>query len=228
MNSSVLSLGQLGTDLYAGGAFTTASGVAATYIAKLSTALPIEIIAFTGEVQENKVAIKWSTASEINNDYFIVEREKGHGNGDWEAIGKVNGTGNSNTVMNYEYLDKNPLTGINYYRLKQTDYDGNFTYSNTITVAIEQFNNLAINISPNPFSTSTTIVVSDKGQGTSEKLNFVMYDLLGREVKHLSFTNSLIHSFTLDRGNLEEGMYFYKINDEKEMIGTGKIIIDNN
>ena len=240
MNDRVRTMNMYGTDLYAGGRFTTASGVAASQIAKLSVALPVELIYFAGKVQENKVAIKWSTASETNNDYFMVEREKGLGNGDWEAIGKVKGEGNSTSIINYSIADEHPYNGINYYRLKQTDFDGKFTYSNTISITTNNEQQI-ITISPNPFSTTATIIINSelKIQNTELKI----YDLLGKEVRVLTLNPSPKgEGLQIARGNLQAGMYFYKVTRDEgqacvpkstsacrhgtgEIIGMGKIVI---
>lgn len=89
------------------------------------TPLPIELISFEGVRDGDKVRLNWSTATETNNDYFLVERSEDgiHFN----SIGKVNGAGNSLSMKNYYLYDSNPFESINYYRLKQTDFNTNST-----------------------------------------------------------------------------------------------------
>jgi hypothetical protein len=94
--------------------------------------LPVELISFTGEKYLSSVLLKWETASETNNDYFIVERATDQD--PFSAIGNVNGNGNSTQLINYSFTDYHPTTGNNYYRLKQTDYNGAFKYSNILSV----------------------------------------------------------------------------------------------
>lgn len=93
----------------------------------LSASLPIELLNFKATLKSEKVVLDWSTATELNNDYFTVERatdvEK------FEEVGMVKGKGNSSSITNYNLIDTNPLPGVSYYRLKQTDFDGTFTYS---------------------------------------------------------------------------------------------------
>lgn len=90
----------------------------------ISPILPIELISFELLLNQNFVEIKWITASEINNDYFTIKRSK---NGFiWETIGTVNGSGTTNEVNQYSLIDYNPYNGVNYYKLKQTDFDGQF------------------------------------------------------------------------------------------------------
>ena len=91
------------------------------------TALPIELEQFYAKSTDTQVQLNWSTASEKDNRGFEIERSAGIS--DWEVIGMVDGNGNTTEQSQYNFSDKNPLPGINYYRLKQLDEDGNFTYS---------------------------------------------------------------------------------------------------
>lgn len=99
--------------------------------------LPISLLAFDAQpTSEATVLLTWSTASEINNDYFSLERSKD--TGQWEAIAEIKGAGNSNNTLHYSHVDKNPLMGLSYYRLKQTDYDGTYSYSEVKSVMVDQ------------------------------------------------------------------------------------------
>lgn len=90
--------------------------------------LPIELVDFSAAVVRNETAVllEWQTASEINNHYFTLERSLDGFN--WTEIHEEFGAGNSNSLLRYEYLDEEPVSGISYYRLKQTDFDGQFEY----------------------------------------------------------------------------------------------------
>jgi hypothetical protein len=100
--------------------------------------LPIELISFDGEVLGGDihpvVMIDWVVASQVNNDYYEVQRSVDVEN--WKTISTVTGAGNSNTQMSYSILDDNPLHGVSYYRLKQTDYDGQTESFNPISIII--------------------------------------------------------------------------------------------
>ncbi|RLD65290.1 MAG: hypothetical protein DRI84_07090 [Bacteroidetes bacterium] len=97
--------------------------------------LPIELIGFEVEVKNDKVHLIWQTASEENNDYFTIERSLDAEH--FEEIGRVIGAGNSNTMQSYNYTDSDVLLSQQlYYRLKQTDYDGQYTYSKTKVVSL--------------------------------------------------------------------------------------------
>jgi hypothetical protein len=96
------------------------------------TPLPIELLRFNARLIDTHVAIDWATASELNNDYFVVERA-----GEdlvWEQLMTVNGAGNSNELIRYQEKDRSPLRGISYYRLKQVDFDGEFSYSDPVSI----------------------------------------------------------------------------------------------
>ncbi|PKR80526.1 hypothetical protein CW751_09125 [Brumimicrobium salinarum] len=91
--------------------------------------LPIELISFSADESafKNQVDLNWSTASEKNNDFFTLEKST---NGkDWELLKTLNGAGNSTHTLKYRWTDQSPYSGISYYRLKQTDFDGKFSYS---------------------------------------------------------------------------------------------------
>ena len=93
--------------------------------------LPIELLSFNAISLKNKIELKWTTATEINNDYFTLEKSTDAVN--FTTIATVKGAGNSNKVLNYQHFDENPVIGINYYRLKQTDFDGAFKYTQIIS-----------------------------------------------------------------------------------------------
>ena len=112
------------------------------------SALPIELLTFEVNVLENEVHVAWATATEIDNDYFSLERSA---NGiQFNEIATVNGAGNSSTTLHYNYRDENPLKGVSYYRLKQIDYDGKFEYSPTIAVLFAPNESSNVSLYPNP------------------------------------------------------------------------------
>ena len=97
--------------------------------------LPIELLSFTGNKVDKAVKLQWATATERQNDFFEVERaEDGIS---FSAIGMVKGAGDSQSTLDYELMDAAPKPGTNYYRLKQVDFDGQFTYSPVVTVQFD-------------------------------------------------------------------------------------------
>jgi Secretion system C-terminal sorting domain len=101
----------------------------------LASPLPIELISFNAKVIENEVELDWSTATEMNNDFFTIERSQS--GEEWENIIEVKGAGNSTQTLHYNTKDTQPLFGVSYYRLKQTDYDGKYSYSSIKRVELE-------------------------------------------------------------------------------------------
>lgn len=116
-----------------------------------SNPLPVELISFTAKKVENTVVLEWETKSEINNDYFTVERSDNCLN--FESLMTVNGAGNSITTLNYSAIDYNPLREVSYYRLKQTDFDGNEKNSQIIAINNSPEENGQVTVYPNPAST---------------------------------------------------------------------------
>jgi len=114
-------------------------------------ALPVELTEFTAKA--NKVAVDLM-ASEIDNDFFVIERSSDARR--FEAIGKVEGSGSTASISNYSFIDKNPLKGNNYYRLKQTDFDGAYEYSDIRNV---NFDGEELQIYPNPSFAGNEITI---------------------------------------------------------------------
>ncbi|HYG50013.1 MAG TPA: LamG-like jellyroll fold domain-containing protein [Flavobacteriales bacterium] len=139
--------------------------------------LPIELVSFNAWVNGDKVDIAWSTASEINNNYFTIERSKG--GTVWEEIAKIEGAGNSNQRIDYFDVDYSPFKGTSYYRLKQTDFDGKFSYSQ---IAVVKNGNLSFEGDIIPFPNPTdgnSFNLEFTGFG-DEEVFIVMRDIQGK------------------------------------------------
>ncbi len=98
-----------------------------------SNPLPVEMLYFRAEKQNERVRLDWATAAETRNDHFLVQRKQAHG--EWKNIGKVEGYGNATTRHEYQFYDGNPCQ-VNYYRLKQVDFDGTFDFSSVKAVKV--------------------------------------------------------------------------------------------
>ncbi|MEO6902566.1 MAG: LamG-like jellyroll fold domain-containing protein [Bacteroidia bacterium] len=112
------------------------------------TPLPIELIDFKVDCGDEVPLINWTTASEYNNDFFTLERSSSDMN--WKPIKIIKGAGNSNQALSYTFIDSTKIITNNYYRLKQTDYDGVFKYSNIIYSPCNKNLPTEIIVSPNP------------------------------------------------------------------------------
>jgi hypothetical protein len=174
----------------------------------LST-LPIELLSFTGECYNQSIILKWSTGTEINNDYFTIERSIDAVN--FDVIGTVNGNGNSNTMLNYTWIDNNPINGTAYYRLKQADFNGEFEYHGIKTVACEP--TTEINIYPNPFVNSFTISLSEN---TSYATTIEVLDYLGRKVYSQIAENATTEIILEDK--VSAGTYYVKVFNEASQL----------
>lgn len=172
--------------------------------------IPVELTSFTADVSGNSVKLNWSTATELNNAGFDVERKLN--NGEWKKIGFVKGNGTTTQIQNYSFFDKDLVSGKYYYRLKQIDFDGTFEYSKTIEVDVNTLNSfeLAQNY-PNPFNPNTSISFSIPQAG---KVKLSVYNLLGQEVRTLIKNENLEagpHSVDFNAEGLFSGVYIYRL-----------------
>lgn len=142
-----------------------------------SSPLPIKLLSFDAKPNDNRVDLNWTTATEINNDFFTIEKSSDATT--FENVGTVKGAGNSNAVLNYSIVDNNPYEGTSYYRLKQTDFDGKYTYSNTVAIEFDTSDNFIFNVFPNPGG-GENINLSFKGNKNNDVL-VVVYDMTGKE-----------------------------------------------
>jgi hypothetical protein len=139
--------------------------------------LPIELGEFDAEARPDHVALSWWTASELNNDHFNVERSTNAM--DFDPIGAVPGAGTSTSTMHYEFIDHQPLIGISYYRLRQVDFDGQFTYSVTRSVHYRGHDD-GVQAFPNPATDHITFRIKANEKGRCE---LRLLDTKGRSVR---------------------------------------------
>jgi hypothetical protein len=160
--------------------FNSSTPRAETAVGVLGSVLPIELGYFRGRlITEGSVLLEWATYAEINNEFFTIERSLD--GKDYNIIKELDGAGNSTETITYEYYDDKPLNGISYYRLKQTDYDGKFEYSDPITIKNEQ--ELAAlkleSIYPNPFTDKFNLKYYT---GAENPVQISLVDMNGTEV----------------------------------------------
>ena len=142
--------------------------------------LPIELIDFNAIMNEDRVEITWTTASEINNDYFIVERSEDAL--DWIEVIKISGAGHSVSIIDYFEIDKEPLSGLSYYRLTQVDFDGEQETFNIIPVENAIKGEGIMNIYPNPVNKGECISLSFESLHLYfDEILVVLRDIKGNE-----------------------------------------------
>src|SRR6185312_12193895 len=138
--------------------------------------LPIELLSFDAVADGDKVDVKWETVTETNNAYFTVEKSKDGIN--FSKVIEVQGAGNSTSYKNYAETDYEPYSGLSYYRLKQTDFNGQFKYFNMVPVNFAVRKN--ITVYPNPISNTANLNVKLSGFKDQEVV-VVLRDVQGRE-----------------------------------------------
>ena len=172
----------------------------------LYVALPVELIAFTAVPKEKTVQLSWSTATERNNSHFDIQRSADSRT--WVNIGSVAGKGNSTETQVYQFTDDKPLSGLNFYRLLQVDFDGGQEVSNILQVKMERAS-LAFSVFPNP-------VLSDVVQIEFPEMDAAahvrLFDLQGRLLREWSFEVEGSSLFPLDLSGIPTGNLLVQVN----------------
>jgi photosystem II stability/assembly factor-like uncharacterized protein len=185
--------------------------------------VPVEMTSFTTSVSGNNVALKWVTATELNNQGFEIERCSS--TSEWQKIGFVEGSGTTSEPQSYSFIDRDLETGNYMYRLRQIDYDGTFEYSEAIEVEITIPFQFALGQNyPNPFNPSTVIEFSLPEDVNNVQLS--IYNALGEKVAEL--VNSALtagrYSYQWNAQNVATGMYIYKLQTDK-FVSVKKMIL---
>ncbi len=187
------------------------------YLAPPITNLPVELKLFSVSSFQNKVKLNWITASEINNDYFTIQRASNEIPAFWEDLLKVKGNGNSTNDITYVAQDVHPFYGVSYYRLKQTDYDGN---SKTFESQAIDINFGEINIFPNPVNDFLEIRVD---QNCKFYLN--LYSLEGKRMDVEAV--KMNQCYMIDLSSIPNGIYILNIDADDRCVKQSKIIVQH-
>ncbi|HKR07227.1 MAG TPA: hypothetical protein VJY62_21505 [Bacteroidia bacterium] len=175
-------------------------------LSQTANPLPLELLAFDAELNKRRqVDLKWTTASETNNSFFTVERSKDLHN--IESICSVKGTGNSPVVNEYAETDRTPYSGISYYRLKQTDYNENFSYSDWRTInnsSEDVFDILRTYFHPSANECRVTFTVPENGEVKLNLFNAIGENIFSKKIAAGKGVN--IFTFTKNKEFLP-GMY---------------------
>lgn len=200
-----------GTDIYQFSGVTALANNRRFSLGSISnqTPLPVELISFTARVDNARhVSLDWQTATEVNNDYFSVERSRDLQS--WEFVEEINGAGNSSSTIDYHTVDRAPYHGLSYYRLEQTDFDGTKQYSHSVPVHISGAAQGRIKIYPSPAIDQLIV------EAPTELLqNVAVFNAHGQ---NLTGITPLIQKselqLVLDVSALATGMFFIKLGTE--------------
>ncbi len=169
----------------------------------MSTPLPVDLINFSAVEEHGRIFIQWTTASEINNDFFEVERSNDGVN--WHSIFSIEGAGNSASVHHYSEIDEFPVEGINYYRLQQVDFDGTSAYSEIVALNFlkQKRDPVLISVFPNPANSHLNI-------SAGENIFVQLVDVNGKAV----FQPRAVHAnlnLEISIQQIPSGVYSFKI-----------------
>jgi hypothetical protein len=181
--------------------------------------LGVEFLDFFAEPLDRNVLLKWSTASEINSDYFMIERSEDGLN--FTEIGTVQAAGSSQSILEYEFIDYDAFSQQNfqYYRLKQVDFDGEIMYSDIRNVQMnqEQFNQLVV--FPNPFTEVLNVFIPQKY--LTDDTQILLTDGLNRVVEIAQVQTEIT---TLNCSELSKGVYFVSVISDGKVSLTERLV----
>lgn len=205
-----------------------AAGVSARFAREYDLSIiPVELTSFAASALDGSVALNWSTATETNNSGFEIERNVISNevrNLSWERIGFVQGAGTTTEPRLYSFIDNSVSFSTAYYRLKQIDFDGSFTYSKSVQVDVgtPDIYSLEQNY-PNPFNPSTLIKYQIPVNGF---VTIKVFDVIGNEVAVLVSESKQAgkHSVEFDANNLSGGVYLYQITSDN-FVSTRKMVL---
>jgi len=173
--------------------------------------LPVTILSFTASYTSNAVKLNWSTATEVNNYGWEIEKskvdEKTNKPSVWEKIGFVKGSGNSNSPKEYTFVDEKVLYGYYVYRLKQIDNDGSYSYSNELRIMVGNKPQVYdVKNYPNPFNPQT-VIRFDIPKASKVKLQ--VFNVLGQLVETLvdEYMKAGVYERIFDGSRLASGIY---------------------
>ncbi|MBX2932325.1 MAG: zinc-dependent metalloprotease [Chitinophagaceae bacterium] len=171
--------------------------------------VPVTFTELTAKKRDNNVVLNWGTVTEINSSHFVIERSA-NGRDFTNSIGELAAAGNSTTQQQYTFTDNMPFKGLNYYRIKQVDKDGAYTYSNTVAINFEKGGNIVI-VYPNPVKHTLRVEYAATKNG---KVQVQVLDARGSFVIQNNYTVTIgknIHA--IQTSTLATGVYVLKYTD---------------
>ena len=184
-------------------------------------ALPISLLEFEANVRNESVSVDWITATEINNDFFEIERSLDGVN--FEKIGTQNGAGNSSVQLSYNFMDNSPYKGLSYYRVKQVDFNGSVSYSKLDAVYLDPIK--IISVYPNPAIDHVTILIASS---IDQQVTCLVYNPRGQII--INYNEEIKNGLTylnLNTSKLAPGNYIFKVLTKSSVHVEKEFIITN-
>lgn len=186
----------------------TPLGESRALLLRVNEPVPVELISFSAVANNSVINLNWSTATELNNSGFEVQRKVG--TSDWNSVGFIVGFGTTTNQNNYSYTDQSPVFGKNIYRLKQIDYDGTFEYSQEVEVELVPSEYILQQNYPNPFNPGTTINFNIPKE---DFVNVTIFNSLGEKVAIVmdGIMSAGSHTLTFEANGFASGLYILKM-----------------
>lgn len=195
-------------------------------IVDLTSPLPVALLDFTALLNPlNQTDLMWSTVIENNSSNFEVQKSNDAQH--FQTFDVIESHHFSNSINNYKSLDANPNKGITYYRLKQNDLNGDYTFSKTIAVQVNDSHTAALSLYPNPMNDFSTVIISNT-EGVNDNCTLVLINLLGQKIteqKLSTIKTSTANSYSFNRGNIAAGIYYLNLMDNEKQLDVIKLII---
>jgi len=170
--------------------------------------LPVVLTHFDATCENHDVTLKWTTETEINCDYFSVQKSD-YGQ-EFEEIAQIGGAGTTEEIQEYSFIDTNVKNGRSYYRLQQVDFDGTFMYSDVVVTSCGDALEDIIQVYPNPVSKSLKLELNLE---VNTNIGLRICDFQGRQVRQNTYSDlsAGYHTFPIDMSALQAGMYMIEI-----------------
>ncbi|MCB0706925.1 MAG: zinc-dependent metalloprotease [Saprospiraceae bacterium] len=177
-------------------------------------ALPVEFTRFEIIPQDFQLLLEWETATEINNDHFLIEHSRT--GSDFQTIGKVGSLGDATLSQTYRYPFQNPEAGIHYFRIRQVDQDGTFNLTDVRSIRIEAPESAQFQVFPNP--SDEVFFIRSNTKTDWQKFRVELFDFAGKQISVATQISD--GNITLQAGDWPNGLYFVRISDAE----TGKVL----
>lgn len=175
----------------------------------IAPSLPVKFTGFKAVKKGQETQLEWTTASEVNNDYFMVERRV-EDKTEWLPVARVKGAGTTTEENTYLAHDPTPVKGTNYYRIVQVDYNGKISYSEIRNLNFDNSIHQQVQIAPNPFNASQGVLnVEFQGLDKEDDVIIELYNSVGKFVRKQNCSNE--NNQHIDMSGVGTGMYYVKV-----------------